>query len=129
MTRYFQTTNASRPYKADGFTFHFEPTAQIGGVWSGALAVEDESAASALAGAKFPQVTELTDEEFAALKKKPSQRSTSLAPLPRQPESSPSPVAAVPVVPPPASESPAEPSQLRSEVVSVPDELGFEEKK
>ena len=62
--RYFKTTNASRLYKTGGWTLEFQPYGQIGGLWYGTLAVEDDSAASALANAGFPQVTELTKEEY-----------------------------------------------------------------
>ena len=62
--RYFHTSNASRPYSAGGLAFTFQPTGQIGGSWHGILAVESDSAASALANAAFPQVTEITEESY-----------------------------------------------------------------
>lgn len=68
--RYFLTINASRPYIAGGLTFSFEPVQNRGGSWLGVLAVENESAASALAAAKLFGVEEIGDERFISLKKK-----------------------------------------------------------
>lgn len=68
--RYFKTTNATRPYKAGGLSFEFEPVELIGGSsWLGILSV-GEPAASVLAGVGFPQVTELTETEYDSVKKK-----------------------------------------------------------
>jgi hypothetical protein len=71
MARYFRTSNASRRYSAGGHAFIFEPVENIGGSWTGLLAVEDDSAASSLAAANLPQVTEITADAFEGLKKKP----------------------------------------------------------
>jgi hypothetical protein len=69
VTRYFKTSNATRPYSAAGYTFTFEPTALLGGLWLGVLAAE-EPAASKLAAANIPQVSELTLEQYEEEKKK-----------------------------------------------------------
>lgn len=128
--RYFKTSNASRPYKVPGFAFTFEPTAQVGGVWSGVLAVADEAAAKTLANAQFPQVTEITAEEFDEVKKKPLQRLSSSVPLsvprsePRPPAPSPAPVAP-PVAQPVSPQSESAKPAVRSGKVNPPDELGL----
>lgn len=68
--RYFETSNATRPYKVGGLAFEFEPIElRGGGSWLGVLAAE-EPAASILASAPFPQVKEISLEDFEALKKK-----------------------------------------------------------
>jgi len=69
-TRYFLTTNASRPYIAGGLTFSFEPVQNRGGSWLGVLAVEEDSAASALASAGLIGVDEIIQERYDNLKKK-----------------------------------------------------------
>jgi len=69
-TRYFLTINASHPYIADGLTFSFEPVQNRGGSWLGVLAVEEDSAASALASASLYGVDEITQERYDTLKKK-----------------------------------------------------------
>lgn len=70
MSRYFKTTNASRPYKAGGLSFEFELVELLGGgSWLGVLAAE-EPAASHLASANFPQVTELSQTDYDQFKKK-----------------------------------------------------------
>lgn len=92
--RYFQTSNASRPYRVGNDIFTFEPAFQVGGNWHGVLAVE-ESAASSLAAGKFPQVKEISAEEYDAAKKKPlppnssffELRQSSPKPAPLRPES------------------------------------------
>ena len=77
--RYFQTSNATRPYRAGGVGFEFEPVELIGGsAWLGVL-VADEPAASILAGAEFPQVTELTQTEYDSVKKKIQERGQQFA--------------------------------------------------
>ena len=79
MARYFQTSNATRPYQAGGLAFEFEPVELIGGsAWLGVL-VADEPAASVLAGAGFPQVTELAETEYNSVKKKIQEREQQLA--------------------------------------------------
>lgn len=70
MSRYFLTINASRPYIAGGLTFSFEPVQNRGGSWLGVLAVADEAAASALAGAGLHGVEEISIDRFESLKKK-----------------------------------------------------------
>lgn len=76
--RYFQTTNATRPYRAGGLAFEFEPIEQIGGSsWLGVLEA-DEPAASILAGAGIPQVSELTHLEYEEVKKKIQERERQL---------------------------------------------------
>lgn len=68
--RYFLTINASRPYVADGYTFTFEPISNRGGSWLGVLAVDDQSAASALASAQLFGVEEIIQDRYDSLKKK-----------------------------------------------------------
>ena len=128
--RYFKTTNASRPYRAGGLSFSFEQLDNIGGSWLGALALE-ESDASSLAAEKFPQVSEITEEEYSALKKKPLNPSASSFVLQAPPARS----AQVPAqVVPSAENSPASPDssvpiglgllpEPKSAVVEPPDEL------
>lgn len=70
MSRYFLATNASRPYIAGGLTFSFEPVQNRGGSWLGVLAVADEAAASALAGATLYGVEEINIDRYESLKKK-----------------------------------------------------------
>lgn len=120
--RFFKTTNSSRSYKTAGLEFSFEPVGQIGGSWFGVLALE-KSSAGILAGAAFPQVTELTEEEYNDEKKKPQSRSSHSYDLqaqrpPAAPVSPPAPSAAA------APESPE--SQIpkhQSARVEPPDEL------
>lgn len=71
MARYFTTRNASRPFKAGGLAFEFEPYEQTGGgSWLGVLAVEDDAAASILAG-RFPEIViEIDEDAYEAIKKK-----------------------------------------------------------
>lgn len=71
MPRYFITTNASRPYVAGGISFTFEPVAQRGGSWLGVLALDTPSDATILLSAGFEQVSEINEERFDGLKKKP----------------------------------------------------------
>lgn len=142
--RYFKTSNASRPYRAGELLFSFEPVDQVGGIWFGVLAVEDDSAASSLEGAAYPQVTPISEEEYAALKKKPLSplsSSRESRPQPVLPESQPSaaPAAAAAPQESPASTEEAPVSdgaadvlaalQLNSARVEPPDELPLAEKK
>jgi hypothetical protein len=89
--RYFKTSNASRPYKVGALAFNFDPVEQIGGIWSGVLVVEDNSAANTLAGAAIPQVTEITEAQYLDIKKKPTRPLSSSFELPKPPEASPQP--------------------------------------
>lgn len=68
-TRYFKTGNCNRPYKTKGFSFEFERLEFQNGTWLGALAVEDEDQAKALAKFGAP-VEEIKEAEYAELKKK-----------------------------------------------------------
>jgi len=130
--RYFRTTNASRQYRAGDIVVTFEPVDNIGGSWSGLLAA-DEPAASKLAGAALPQVTEITKEEYDGLKKKPptlnpSFRDSVRPPHPFSPQ--------LPVVGPAVAPSAATPSnkaapvapqaQVKAAKLEVPDELKLE---
>lgn len=94
MARYFKTKNASRRFKAGDLAFQFEPVEQVGGSWLGLLAVDSESAANSLAEARFPQISEITFEEFESLKKKPKSLPQSYR-EPRPPEPSSPPALAV----------------------------------
>jgi hypothetical protein len=70
MARYFTTRNASRPFKAGGLAFEFEPYEQTGGgSWLGVLAVE-EPAASILAGKFTGIIIEIDVDAYEAIKKK-----------------------------------------------------------
>ena len=69
MPFYFQTSNASVPYRAGGHEFTFEPIEVIAGSWRGVLEVATEAEAEALRTIKGP-VSEVTAEEYAAQKKK-----------------------------------------------------------
>lgn len=68
MARYFKAFVTGRPLEAGGRSFIFEPVSPMGGGWQGVLAVDDNAAASILAAADG--VTELTEEQFEAIKKK-----------------------------------------------------------
>jgi hypothetical protein len=81
--RYFKTTNASRQYKTGGLVFTFEPVANVGGSWLGVLAV-GEPAASTLAAAGIPQVSEITSSEYEEAKKKSEEGSQFLRTLAAQ---------------------------------------------
>lgn len=111
--RYFKTSNASRPYQTGGYTFTFEPVDQNGGIWSGVLAVVDDAAASVLAAAALPQITELTAEQYETLKKKPLMPSGSSRVLPKPPQ--------VSLQPPARAEAaaPVAPSSSTAEEASV----------
>ena len=84
--RYFLTTNASRPVIAGGLTFSFEPVQNRGGSWLGVLAVDEDSAASALAAAGLPGIDEISAERYEGIKKKVVRtlNGTSASPLPRR---------------------------------------------
>lgn len=129
--RYFKTSNASRLYKAGGLSFAFDPMENIGGIWSGVLAVEDDSAAGILAAAKFSQVEEITAEDFDGLKKKPLNRSPSYIVSQALP-SRPSPALQVapsaakePEEPQPAAaQAPSPAPKIKTRRVAPPDDLG-----
>jgi len=112
--RFFKTSNASRRYYAGGFAFDFEPVENLGGAWLGILAVADEAAASSLASAKIPQVTEIQQEEHDGLKKKPlivSSFRESQRPLPEVPRQ-------LPIVPPAPKKESVRLSETSSEPVA-----------
>lgn len=93
--RYFLTTNSTRSYNTGGLSFTFEPTVLERGYWLGVLAA-DEPAASSLAAAAFPQVSEITESEFEAEKKKGQQPVVSRLSspvLPKSPRAAAAPVA------------------------------------
>lgn len=82
--RYFLTTNVSRSFSANGFSFSdFEPVGQRGGSWFGVLAVADEAAASALAASiasgENIGVDEISAEVYDIQKKKGSSNSPTLS--------------------------------------------------
>lgn len=114
--RVFKTTNASRRYYAGGFAFDFEPVGNFGGAWLGVLAVADEAAANALAAAKIPQVSEITQEEHDDLKKKPPTLSSFK--VSQQP--SPVPPPQLPIVPPAAKKESRASSETSSEPAPQP---------
>lgn len=85
MSRFFVTTNASRTYAAGGINFPFEPVSQRGGSWLGVLALDNETEASILLSAGFPQVAEITEERYQLEKKKLEPRQNSSPVLPTKP--------------------------------------------
>jgi hypothetical protein len=98
MTRYFSSLATGRPVELGGRSFVFEPVEPMGGSWVGVLAVDDESAASILAGAGL----EITPERYDQLKKKvPGRTAPGYVPL-QKPQPPPLPLAG-PVVPAAAS--------------------------
>lgn len=141
--RYFQTSNASRQYYFGGLAVSFEPIDQIGGSWLGVLEVGDESTSSIIqAGlAGNPQVSEISKEEYDALKKKPLIPSGSSHQLPEQSPAPPARAALVgngvelatgsePNAPVPVAEPPVpggEGVTLETRVVDIPDELRLEQ--
>lgn len=144
--RYFQTSNASRQYYFGGLAVSFEPIDQIGGSWLGLLAVEQNSTADIIAAAlpQNPQVTEISQEEYDALKKKPLTPSASYKALPEPPSPAPLGLAALVgaggaktsvsvgnVVPAPVdANAPTVPAgegvTLETRDVEIPDELRLE---
>ena len=85
--RYFVNTSAGQPIVAGGFTFDFELVGLRGGSWFGILAVEDDSAASALLDAGLTSVGEISFDRYDSEKKKAPQANPSLTSshLPSQP--------------------------------------------
>jgi hypothetical protein len=125
--RYFRTSNASRQYRAGDLAVTFEPLENVGGNWSGLLAVEDDSAANKIVAAKHPQIAEITAEEYEGLKKKPPQPRPSLQDS-RRPRQESTPQLRVAGDRPTASgkkpaPAPAPPAiELKSAKLEVPDE-------
>lgn len=69
MARYFLTfINDARPVSGGGHSFVFEPVSNRGGSWLGVLAVEEDPAASILAG--IEGVEEISFQRYDDLKKK-----------------------------------------------------------
>ena len=66
MPRYFKSLGAGRPITLGGRSFTFEPVEPMGGSWAGVLAVDEESAATILAGAGL----EISEARYNELKKK-----------------------------------------------------------
>lgn len=134
--KFFSTTNASRTYKVGGLVFTFEPVTNIGGSWLGVLALE-QSSADILAGsiAAIPQISEITEEEYHGLKKKPMSQAT-LSRGFQAPPTSPRPPEAARLVGPtagpvPATVKPHTPEAgpgvtLATKTLTVPDELKLE---
>ncbi len=125
--RYFRTSNASRQYRAGDIAVTFEPLENVGGNWSGLLAVEDDAQAKMIVAAKHPQIEELTKEEYEGLKKKPTLPISSLQDSPMPPQASSPPVrvaggAARPTSPIAKKPEPAK-VELKSAKIEVPDEL------
>jgi hypothetical protein len=128
--RFFKTSNASRQYRTGGLLVTFEPVENVGGTWSGLLAVEVDSIASQIAAAGFTQITEITEAEYDDLKKKPATPNSSFRDsAPRAPTSSPQLTVADRAAPVPTSTSrksptPAKPTAtLTTGAIDVPDEL------
>lgn len=127
MPRYFQTSNASRPYRAGASNFVFEPVIQVGGNWHGVLAVE-ESAAGILAAEKFPQIKEITEAEYLDAKKKPLAQSSSFYELRQSHKMVPVPPASpaaqsVPALDDKPAPAPAPQTEIKVARVEPPDEL------
>jgi hypothetical protein len=127
--RYFRTTNASRQYRAGDIAVTFEPLENVGGNWSGLLAVEDDAQAKMIVAAKHPQIEELTKEEYEELKKKPTLPTNSYPDSPMPPPASSPPVRVAGGAARPASTSSSKqppappPVELKSAKLEVPDEL------
>tara|TARA_Y100000310_G_scaffold175913_1_gene176044 strand:- start:13752 stop:14093 length:342 start_codon:yes stop_codon:yes gene_type:complete len=68
MDRYFRTTNATRTYRVNGYSFTFDKLAYASGSWSGTLAVSGDQG-EALASHGAP-VVEISQTEYNDLKKK-----------------------------------------------------------
>ena len=71
MSKFFKTGNANRTYKVGGFVFEFERLLYQNGTWLGVLEEPKEDRAKSLKGFGGP-ISEITEDEFLALKKKPS---------------------------------------------------------
>lgn len=83
MTRYFKTANASRPFEAGGFVFHFVPTISLGGRTEGVYVTSRDEEANALAN-HGPPIREITLADYEDIQKK-KQRSTPSISLWRKP--------------------------------------------
>jgi len=85
--RYFVNTSAGQPIAAGSFSFDFELIGLRGGSWFGILAVELDSAASALLDLNLPTIGEINQERYDSEKKKELQGNPSLTsfPPPSQP--------------------------------------------
>lgn len=134
--RFFKTSNASRTYNTAGFNFSFDPIEQVGGVWLGLLAVEDDFTASNLAKAAIPQIKEITLEDYEALKKKPLATQSSFIESRPSPAQYPpqavivEPAKRVPLSETPKKEAPAEKLvEITSAIVTPPVELELTEVK
>jgi hypothetical protein len=126
--RYFKTSNASRQYRAGDLAVTFVPVENVGGNWSGLLAVEDDEAAKKILAANHPQITEIKQEEYEGLKKKPPTPSTNFQDSPPPPAYSPQlrvaeGKAGSARTPSSKSPPPAPKVELKSAKLEVPDEL------
>jgi len=126
--RYFKTSNASRQYRAGDIAVTFVPVENVGGNWSGLLAVEDEAAAAKIVAANHPQITEIPESEYERLKKKPQTPSSNFQDSPPPPAYSPQlrvaeGKAGSARTPSSKSPPPAPKVELKSAKLEVPDEL------
>jgi hypothetical protein len=130
--RYFESSNANREYKVGGFSYRFDPADNIGGAWSGVLAIENEEAATVLANnlTLFPQIKEITEEEYLEVKKKGQPRSSYSNPLVRLEEpllpSSPAAAAEAEATPDPNSNKPTLDEAVKLAPAAIFDELSEE---
>lgn len=89
MTKYYHTTNATKPLKAMGYEFKFTAYNNLGGVWRGVLETtqaDEQAALDGLAANPKSGVTEITEAQFnERLKKKPEVKRTSHVFDPRLP--------------------------------------------
>jgi hypothetical protein len=89
MTKYYHTSNATKPLKTMGFEFKFVAYNNLGGVWRGVLETtqaDEQAALDGLVANPKSGVTEITEEQYnERLKKKPGVRSTSHVFDPRLP--------------------------------------------
>ena len=66
--KYFRTSNATRPHKAGGTSFKFEPVALVSSSWVGVYATDNEQDIEALS--QLRGVTEIGLDAYNSLKKK-----------------------------------------------------------
>lgn len=127
--RYFLSTSAALPVNVGGFAFEFEPVALRGGSWLGVLAVEDDSAASALASSGLSAVGEIDMAKYDGLKKKMTGAQSVQGEQPSRREVQTFPQLADPAAPPTSqrSDSVGSVSELKTTSLTPPREFLLEE--
>ena len=127
--RYFLSTSAALPVHVGGFAFEFEPVALRGGSWLGVLAVEDDSAASALASSGIGSVSEIDLAKYDGLKKKTMGAQNALNGQPNRQEAQTFPQTAAPATSPTdhRSDDVGSVSELKTTTLTPPREFLLEE--